>query len=77
MGKLSALKKMNKSISQLYYMILQHNYRINGDNGLLISRNTGGVFAQRVISDSMMKDFTSVQRYLYPDGWMAEGLWTK
>lgn len=67
---------MSKPIWQLYYMVLKFNYHINGDNGLVINWGSGSVFARRVITGDMIKDFTSVQRYLYSDGWMAEGLWT-
>ena len=38
---------------------------------LVVNKHTGGIFAQIVISGSMMKNYTSVQRYMYEDEWMG------
>ena len=65
---------MDRTIYELYIMTLslQQCWKMHE---LVVNKNTGGVFAQIVISNSMMKDYTSAQRHfynIYEHGWLSD-----
>jgi hypothetical protein len=63
---------MNRTVFETYIMHLGLNWKIRE---LVVSKHTGGLFAQRVIASSMNKDFVSAQRHfynIYEHGWYTE-----
>ena len=63
---------MNRTVYETYIMHLGLDWKIRE---LVVSKNTGGVFAQVVISNSMSKDYISAQRHfynIYEHGWLTE-----
>ena len=63
---------MNRTVYETYIMYLWHRWKIHE---LVMSKYSGGVFAERVIASSINENYMSVQRHfhnIYEHGWFTQ-----